>query len=369
MAARQAASAKQAVSTAADEKRALEERLAMMEQRLAAMSALPRPDLDAIQGIGRRNILPVDDQVPVPEPEPMSAGEAAALKDLSELREHAATLSTAFLASEERVVALEAKVTKKGAKAAAKVTAQTKDTLLSESEDEGSTEDSDSDDDATEPPKKSIKLGTLSDVLINKIMKVNLTRDWTSDVNKSTFKFNKCIYKGIRSAVKLIEAKKPSQGRDALLKANQKLGERQHMVLLADNSEAGWLTVKNYEGDDWALSGKDQLKMAKAETKAMKTLESQLAVEAATGASVPKGGYTKPAYSRVNHPSHKASLPKSAGIVNVQGDTVPNSPPVKKAGSGAPPRGKPKNGTGDCFLCGSVEHWRSECPQLLKGSK
>jgi hypothetical protein len=152
----------------------------------------------------------------------MSVGEVAARKDLSELQDHTATLSTAFLASEERVLALEAKVGKKGAKAAA----QTKDTLLSESEEEGSTEDSDSDDDAAEPPKKSIKLGTLSDVLINKIMKVNLTRDWTSDVNKSTFKFNKCIYKGIRSAVKLIEGKKPSQGRDALLKVNQKLGER-----------------------------------------------------------------------------------------------------------------------------------------------
>jgi hypothetical protein len=207
----------------------------------------------------------------------------------------------------------------------------------------------------------------LSDVLINKIMKVNLTRDWTSDVNKSSFKFNKSIYKGVRAAIKLIEAKKPSLARDALLGVNQKLGERQRMVLLADNSEAGWLTVKNYEGDDWALSGKDQVKMAKAETKAIKTLEAQLAVEAIQGASGPKGGYTKPAYSRVNHPSHKASLPKSAGIINVQGDTVPNSPPVNKAGAGAPGAKKPKQG--DCYHCGSSEHWKNECPKFLKGIK
>jgi hypothetical protein len=231
---------------------------------------------------------------------------------------------------------------------------------LSESEEEGSSEASDSEEDDLEPPKKAAKLGTLSEVMINKLMKVNLTRDWTSEVNKTSFKFNKSIYNGIRSAVKLIEGKKPSQGREALLRVNQKLGERQRMVLLADNSEAGWLTVKNYEGDDWALSSKDQVKMAKAETKAMKTLESQLALESAAGASSPKGGYTKPAYGRVNNPNHKASLPKSAGTINVQGDTVPNSAPVMKANA------VPAKAKTECFNCGSVDHWRNQCPHPLK---
>jgi hypothetical protein len=320
-----------------------------LEKALAA-----RPDQDVIQGIAKNDLLPVDPHVP----QRMTAGEKEAREQLVVLRDEAETLSTAFMASEERVSALEAKATKKVTKNAKPAT-QTKDALLSESEEEGSSEASDMDEDELEPPKKAAKLGMLSDVMIRKIMKVNLSRDWTSDVNKTTFKFNKSIYNSIRSAVKLIKAKKPSQGRDILLRVNQKLGERQRMVLLADNSEAGWMTVKNYEGDDWALSSKDQLKMTKAETKAMKTLESQVALESAVGASTLKAGYTKPAYGRVNIPNHKAALPKSAGTINVQGDTVPNATPVKKA-TPAPTKKT------ECFNCGSVDHWRNQCPHPLK---
>jgi hypothetical protein len=204
--------------------------------------------------------------------------------------------------------------------------------------------------------------------MIRKIMKVNLSRDWTGDVNKASFKFNKGIFNKIRSAVKLIEGKKPSKGHEILLNINQKLGERQRMVLLADNSEAGWLTVKNYEGDDWALSSKDQLKMAKAETKAMKTLEAHATLESAsqasaTGAGTLKAGYTKPAYGRVNIPNHKAALPKPAGTTNVQGDTVPSiaSMPVKKAGHPFA-----KKADQHCFNCGSMDHWRNQCPHPPK---
>jgi hypothetical protein len=355
--------ARQAVTaTQADRDTAIIDRMAAMEERLAAMHSAP--DVDAIQGIRKGNLMPVDESTPALVP--MSAGEIAVRKELSDLKDHTISVNSAFLASEERVANLEAKATKKGAKGAAKVASQSRDTLLPESEDEGSSEESDSEDETSEPAKKSLKLGMLSDVLINKIMKVNLTRDWTSDVNKCSFKFNKSVYKGNRAAIKLIEARKPSLALEALLGVNQKLGERQRMVLLADNSEAGWLTVKNYEGDDWALSGKDQVKMAKAETKAIKALESQIAVDTLAGGSGPKGGYTKPAYGRVNHSSHKANLPKSPGLVNVQGDTVPNSPPVKKAAAGGPGAKKPR---GDCYHCGSGDHWRNDCPQLPKGSK
>jgi hypothetical protein len=176
--------------------------------------------------------------------------------------------------------------------------------------------------------------------------------------------FNKSIFNNIRSAVKVIEAKQPSKGREILLKINQKLGERQRMVLLADNSEAGWLTVKNYEGDDWALSSKDQLKMAKAETKAMKTLEAQATLESAsqastTGAGTLKAGYTKPAYGRVNIPNQKAALPKAVGTINLQGDTVPSLMPVKKAG-------QPLTKKTECFTCGGLDHSRNQCPHPPK---
>jgi hypothetical protein len=129
-AARQAATATQAISDTT-----LVDRLAAMENRLAAMQASPRPDMDAIQGIGKVNLLPVDDRAPAPVP--MSAGEIAVRKELSDLKDHTISVNTAFLASEERVTELEAKVTKKGAKGAAKAASQSRDTLLPESEDEG----------------------------------------------------------------------------------------------------------------------------------------------------------------------------------------------------------------------------------------
>jgi hypothetical protein len=171
----------------ADERRALALRIATLEQSLAT-----RMDQDTIQGIDKDDLLPLDPHVP----QLMSAGEMEARKELETMRDQAQTMSTAFLASEERVSALEAKATKKASKSSKSAT-QTKDDLLSESEEEGSSEGSDSDEDDLEPPKKAAKSGMLSDVMIRKIMKVNLSRDWTGDVNKATLKFNKSIFNNI----------------------------------------------------------------------------------------------------------------------------------------------------------------------------
>ena len=50
--------------------------------------------------------------------------------------------------------------------------------------------------------------------------------------------------------MKQLDAGKVDRSRDVLHRVSQKIAERQRMILLADNSECGWMTVKNYQGDD-----------------------------------------------------------------------------------------------------------------------
>jgi hypothetical protein len=117
---------------------------------------------------------------------------------------------------------------------------------------------------------------------------------------------------------------------DVFLGISQKLAERQRMILLADNSECGWMTVKNYQGDDWALSNRDQQKMAQAEAKAQRDVAARLERQRSRSPSPSGRGrgrspYRKPFFGQANNPSFKAltALPAASTVINVQGDIVP----------------------------------------------
>jgi hypothetical protein len=113
----------------------------------------------------------------------------------------------------------------------------------------------DSEEDDWKPPRKQAKKivkGTLSEDIVEKIMSSADARVWAGKVNREPFLFNRAS--------------------DVLRSLSQKMAERQRMILLADNSEYGWVTARKYQGDDWAISSRDQSKIAQAEAKAQREL-------------------------------------------------------------------------------------------------
>jgi hypothetical protein len=102
----------------------------------------------------------------------------------------------------------------------------------------------------------------LSDDIVDKIMCSADARAWAEQVNREAFIFNRVLFGEATLAIKYLGTQKFDRVSDVLQNFTQKLAERQRMILLTDNSEYEWVTVRKYQGDDWAISSRDQSKIA-----------------------------------------------------------------------------------------------------------
>ena len=135
------------------------------------------------------------------------------------------------------------------------------------------------------------------------------------------------------------------------------------------------MTVKNYQGDDWALSNRDQQKMAQAEAKVQRDVAACLERQRSRSPSPSGRGrrrcpYCKPFFGRANNPSFKAqtALPAASTAINVQGDTVPKLMSLSAPGDKSNKKsnyGGWKAGT-YCFKCGEAGHWQDKCPNFAR---
>ena len=110
--------------------------------------------------------------------------------------------------------------------------------------------------------------------------------------------------------------------------AIQLLWQRHKMILLADSSELGWRLVNEYESNPIASDSEDEMKIYRAEARALKKAKAEKARKARRG-----WPYNRP-------------------------DTAPSATVTSVQQSG---RQKP----GLCFSCGKPGHWKNEC---TKGS-
>ncbi|XP_035688012.1 uncharacterized protein LOC118423839 [Branchiostoma floridae] len=137
---------------------------------------------------------------------------------------------------------------------------------------------------------------------------------------------------------KLVEAKteaqagKTERALQALAEGEELISFRQKCILMADKSEAGWLTVEEYKKNELADNSDDEKRMFKAEMRAKKAKKENEEKRRKTGQA-------------------KRSFDKSF------------QPPVRFYGNATSSVTSAKK-PGNCFACGEEGHWRGTCPKL-----
>ena len=118
--------------------------------------------------------------------------------------------------------------------------------------------------------------------------------------------------------------------------ASHKLAGRQQIIRLADTSEGGWQTVKEYEFNNLIASdSEDEKRINRAESRAVKKIKSMRQT---------RGSNRFRPYSTANT-SRQAVNHTIGGYPSRQTTMLPK-----------------QGRQGSCFACGSMGHWRKECP-------
>ncbi|XP_048245825.1 uncharacterized protein LOC125377057 [Haliotis rufescens] len=117
-----------------------------------------------------------------------------------------------------------------------------------------------------------------------------------------------------------------------------RIEQRNKLIKIADTSEGGWETVKNYVARDVASDSEDDKKITRAENKAVKKIKSNMGRSACSPYYRPRGGHA---------PSATVSSAEPAAVHSF---SMFNQPFRRNSSSGA------------CFSCGGFGHFRRQCP-------
>ena len=177
---------------------------------------------------------------------------------------------------------------------------------------------------------------------------------WRKPCNKIQYLFNSEIEETFNQANWAVENQKFEYAQEVIGEGLTKIKQRNKHIKLADSSEGGWETVKQYQSNPLASDSDDKKKLQKAEFRAAQKKRRQ--EPKSFGKKKFKHGYSdssNPMQSNVVFPSW------SQGATGVG----PVGQPIQRA-QNQPFRQQPgySGSKGCCFACWSFMHWRKECP-------
>ena len=202
-----------------------------------------------------------------------------------------------------------------------------------------------------------------------KKLKIDIDVVWKRPGNKVQFDFNSEIQDLISQSLWAQENSKADYASDLLTEAVDKLKKRKKLIRIADTSEGGWDTVKQYESNPIASDSNDESKLQKAENRALKRRKTKITkpgtrkpsqsatrsgmfpVQFSSGTAW--GGSAPYAYNPVNQFSGR-------GGKNFRGSQGFHNPIYNQGSS---------SGIGPCFACGEFTHFRRNCPYTAADSK
>ncbi|CAG2185378.1 unnamed protein product [Mytilus edulis] len=200
--------------------------------------------------------------------------------------------------------------------------------------------------------KNEVQGSTLAVASQVKKLKVDNEYHWKYEGNKVQHTLNSEFVEDLNQVIWAIEHCKSDYARETVVDVIDKLKKRNKLIKIADSSEGGWDTVRQYETNPVASDTEDENKITKAENRAIKKRK------------------------------FKASkkVKSSTNYVNNSAQNVPNIPakfqqqPFREPQSGwysgfplysnmpSTSGSQPRVQQGACYGCGSNQHWRNRCP-------
>ena len=87
---------------------------------------------------------------------------------------------------------------------------------------------------------------------------------WKRPGNKNQFQFNSEVKDNIKQCLWAPENEKLDYVRELLQESDSKVKQRNKLIKIADSSEGGWETVRQYESNPVASDSDDETRISKA---------------------------------------------------------------------------------------------------------
>ena len=191
-------------------------------------------------------------------------------------------------------------------------------------------------------------LAVSSDV---KTLKIQRDLVWKYEGNKIQYKFNSDLEDTLKQIRWGVDNGKFEYVHECISEAEEKLKSRNKLIRIADSSEGGWETVRQYEASPLADDSEDESRLKRAESRAIR-----------------KKNQKRPITNRktARYSPYPSNAPTGASTTwkDSPGNSLP--PFQRQDHSFRVYRGLPTKGpfSGACFACGSFSHFRKNCPHI-----
>ena len=158
--------------------------------------------------------------------------------------------------------------------------------------------------------------------------------------NHLQYKFNMDLLELVEEAMDLWKQGSVTRLEDCFADIKSSISKRNKLIKIADRSEAGWETVREYSSDDLAENSSDEKKLRAAEERAIKKLKRSSSSSKTT---------------RNYNPNNNNATPVDKSRIT----TSPSNHQFRNA-----KYNQNNTNIGPCFACGKFGHLRKRCPSL-----